>query len=120
MSRMILMAAAIALGAGAGAAQADTLTDRMGGIGLEHQRSSENQYEPDSFVKWDEMDWDHNVIAHELVHSWNGKYRRGATGRTPISSCRGRSAPASSATCMAMSGRRTWRRSASAGRRRPG
>ena len=52
------------------------LTDRMGGIGLEHQRSSENQYEPDSFVKWDEMDWDHNVIAHEYVHAWNGKYRR--------------------------------------------
>ncbi|WP_375290058.1 M61 family metallopeptidase [Qipengyuania sp.] len=52
------------------------LTDRMGGIGLEHQRSAENQYEPDSFVKWDEMDWDHNVVAHELVHSWNGKYRR--------------------------------------------
>ncbi|HEU4820735.1 MAG TPA: peptidase M61 [Qipengyuania sp.] len=52
------------------------LTDRMGGIGLEHQRSSENQYEPESFVKWDEMDWDHNVISHELVHAWNGKYRR--------------------------------------------
>ncbi len=52
------------------------LTDRMGGIGLEHQRSAENQYEPDSFVKWEEMDWDHNVVAHELVHSWNGKYRR--------------------------------------------
>lgn len=52
------------------------VTDRMGGIGLEHQRSSENQWEPDSIVKWDEMDWDHNVIAHELVHAWNGKYRR--------------------------------------------
>lgn len=52
------------------------LTDRMGGIGLEHQRSSENQWEPDSIVKWDEMDWDHNVVAHELVHAWNGKYRR--------------------------------------------
>ena len=52
------------------------MTDRMGGIGLEHQRSSENQYEPDSLVKWDEMDWDRNVIAHELVHAWNGKYRR--------------------------------------------
>ena len=52
------------------------LTDRLGGIGLEHQRSSENQYEPDSLVKWEEMDWDRNVVAHELVHSWNGKYRR--------------------------------------------
>ncbi|WP_370190600.1 M61 family metallopeptidase [Qipengyuania sp.] len=52
------------------------LTDRMGGIGLEHHRSAENQYEPDALVKWDEMDWDHNVVSHELVHSWNGKFRR--------------------------------------------
>ncbi len=52
------------------------LTDRMGGIGLEHHRSSENQYEPNDFVDWDEMAHDRNVIAHELVHSWNGKYRR--------------------------------------------
>jgi predicted metalloprotease with PDZ domain len=52
------------------------MTDRMGGIGLEHHRSSENQWEPDSLVKWDEGDWDHNVLAHELVHAWNGKYRR--------------------------------------------
>ncbi|WP_370034604.1 M61 family metallopeptidase [Qipengyuania mesophila] len=52
------------------------MTDRMGGIGLEHHRSSENQYEPESLIKWDEMDWDHNVVSHELVHSWNGKFRR--------------------------------------------
>ena len=59
------------------------LTDRMGGIGLEHHRSAENQYESDDFVKWDETDWDHNVVAHELVHSWNGKYRRPADLWTP-------------------------------------
>jgi len=59
------------------------MTDRMGGIGLEHHRSSENQYEPDALVKWDEMDWDHNVVAHELVHSWNGKFRRPADLWTP-------------------------------------
>lgn len=52
------------------------LTDRMGGIGLEHHRSSENQYEPSTFIDWDKMDWDRNVISHEFVHSWNGKYRR--------------------------------------------
>ena len=52
------------------------MTDRMGGIGLEHHRSAENQYEPDSLVKWDAMDWDHNVVSHELVHSWDGKFRR--------------------------------------------
>ncbi len=52
------------------------LTDRMGGIGLEHHRSSENQYEPNSFIEWGTMAHDRNVISHELVHAWNGKYRR--------------------------------------------
>ena len=52
------------------------MTDRMGSIGLEHHRSGENQYEPETLVDWDKMDWDRNVVAHELVHSWNGKFRR--------------------------------------------
>ena len=52
------------------------LSDRIGGIGLEHLRSSENQLEPRNFTAWSDMDWDRNVLAHELVHSWNGKYRR--------------------------------------------
>ena len=59
------------------------MTDRMGGIGLEHHRSSENQYEPKSWIDWDKLDWDHNVIPHEFVHSWNGKYRRPADLWTP-------------------------------------
>ncbi|QGN54675.1 M61 family metallopeptidase [Novosphingobium sp. Gsoil 351] len=59
------------------------LTDRMGSIGLEHHRSSENQYEPRDWIEWDKMDWDHNVIPHEFVHSWNGKYRRPADLWTP-------------------------------------
>ncbi|GAB5348977.1 M61 family metallopeptidase [Alteriqipengyuania sp. 357] len=52
------------------------MTDRMGGIGLEHHRSGENQYEPTALIDWDAMDWDRNVVSHELVHSWNGKFRR--------------------------------------------
>ena len=59
------------------------LTDRMGGIGLEHHRSSENQYDPEDFIEWDKQAHDRNVIAHELVHSWNGKYRRPAKLWTP-------------------------------------
>lgn len=59
------------------------LTDRMGGIGLEHHRSSENQQEPKSWINWAEMDWDRNVISHEFVHSWNGKFRRGIDAWTP-------------------------------------
>lgn len=54
------------------------LTDRMGGIGLEHQRSSENSYEPKAFVDWANLAHDRNVTSHELVHSWNGKFRRPA------------------------------------------
>jgi len=59
------------------------LTDRMGGIGLEHHRSSENDYEPETFVKWDDYGWARNVIPHEFNHSWNGKYRRPAALWTP-------------------------------------
>lgn len=59
------------------------LTDRMGDIGLEHHRSSENDYKPETLIKWDQMAWDRNVISHELVHSWNGKYRRPAELWTP-------------------------------------
>ena len=59
------------------------MTEKLGGIGLEHQRSSENTYEPDTLIEWDKMAWDRNVVAHELVHSWNGKYRRPAEMWTP-------------------------------------
>ncbi|MBA4164585.1 MAG: peptidase M61 [Erythrobacter sp.] len=59
------------------------MTDRMGGIGLEHHRSAENQFEPTALTDWEAMDWDHNVVSHELVHSWNGKFRRPADLWTP-------------------------------------
>lgn len=52
------------------------LTDRIGRIGLEHHRSSENTMEPTSLSDWAAMDWSRNVIAHELAHSWDGKFRR--------------------------------------------
>jgi len=59
------------------------LSDRLGGIGLEHLRSSENQLEPKAFVDWDGYDWDRNVLPHELAHAWNGKFRRPAGLWTP-------------------------------------
>ncbi len=59
------------------------LTDRMGAIGLEHLRSSENQLDPKSFTHWDDLDWKRNVLPHEFTHSWNGKYRRPARLWTP-------------------------------------
>lgn len=59
------------------------LSDKLGGIGLEHLKSSENQLEPRNFIEWSEHDWDRNVLAHELAHAWNGKYRRPARLWTP-------------------------------------
>ncbi|MEY2942234.1 MAG: hypothetical protein RLY97_248 [Pseudomonadota bacterium] len=52
------------------------LTDRLGGIGLEHHRSSENSMNPKTFTDWANEDYNRNVIAHELSHSWDGKFRR--------------------------------------------
>ncbi|MFA7262294.1 MAG: peptidase M61 [Caulobacter sp.] len=59
------------------------LTDRMGGIGLEHHRSSENQVEPEYFTDWDRMAPERNLLPHEYSHSWDGKFRRGADLWTP-------------------------------------
>ena len=59
------------------------LTDRMGGIGLEHHRSSENQLEPTAFTKWDDNEYDRNLLPHEFSHSWSGKFRRPARLWTP-------------------------------------
>jgi predicted metalloprotease with PDZ domain len=53
------------------------ITDEMGGIGLEHHRSSENQVEPGYFKKWgDDSLVDRNLLPHEFTHSWDGKFRR--------------------------------------------
>lgn len=52
------------------------LSDELGGIGLEHHRSSENSRNPDYFTKWDDNDSERGLLPHELVHSWNGKFRR--------------------------------------------
>ncbi len=59
------------------------LTERMGDIGLEHHRSSENALKPQNFIDWAGYDWDRNVLAHELAHSWSGKFRRPARLWTP-------------------------------------
>ncbi len=54
------------------------LTDKMGGIGLEHHRSSENGVNPEYFTEWASGPGRRNLLPHELVHSWNGKHRRPA------------------------------------------
>jgi len=54
------------------------ITQEMGGIGVEHHRSSENGTGPGYFTKWDEHGTSRNLLPHEYTHSWVGKYRRGA------------------------------------------
>ncbi|WP_349252557.1 peptidase M61 [Asticcacaulis sp. EMRT-3] len=51
-------------------------TDKLGDIGLEHHRSSENSVEPDYFTNWSQKFYGRDLLAHEFTHSWNGKYRR--------------------------------------------
>ena len=60
-----------------------SITDQLGGIGLEHHRSSENGVTPGYFAKWNEGPGRRNLLPHEYTHSWNGKFRRGADLWTP-------------------------------------
>ena len=55
-----------------------SLSDQMGGNGLEHQRSSEDGTGRDYFTGWDAKTGFTDLLAHEYTHSWNGKYRRPA------------------------------------------
>lgn len=59
------------------------LSDRMGGIGLEHHRSSENAVAAEFFTQWDQQVARRSLLPHEFVHSWNGKFRRPADLWTP-------------------------------------
>jgi predicted metalloprotease with PDZ domain len=59
------------------------LTDRMGGIGLEHHRSSENGTDPEYFTDWNGDAPNRNLLPHEYNHSWDGKFRRPADLWTP-------------------------------------
>jgi predicted metalloprotease with PDZ domain len=54
------------------------MTDKLGGIGLEHHRSSENSVDPEFFTDWSNQFGDRDLLAHEYTHSWNGKWRRPA------------------------------------------
>ncbi|WBH15435.1 M61 family metallopeptidase [Sphingomonas radiodurans] len=60
-----------------------SISDNLGGIGLEHHRSSENGVTPGYFTKWDDGPGRRNLLPHEYAHSWNGKFRRGAGSWTP-------------------------------------
>ncbi len=60
-----------------------SLSDKLGGIGLEHHRSSENGVESGYFTEWATSLSSRNLLPHEYTHSWDGKFRRGADLWTP-------------------------------------
>lgn len=60
-----------------------TLSDTLGGLGLEHHRSSEDGVGTGYFTRPDEAPSSKNLLPHELVHSWNGKFRRPRGLATP-------------------------------------
>jgi len=59
------------------------VSDRLGGIGLEHHRSSENSVDTDYFTDPASTLADRDLLGHEYTHSWNGKWRRPADQLTP-------------------------------------
>jgi predicted metalloprotease with PDZ domain len=57
-------------------------SDQIGGIGLEHHRSSENRVDK-KYLTDAKVSYSRDLLAHEYTHSWNGKFRRGADLWTP-------------------------------------
>ncbi len=60
-----------------------TISDQLGGEGLEHHRSSEDGTDRGYFTDWANKLRDRNLLPHEFTHSWNGKFRRAADLWTP-------------------------------------
>lgn len=55
-----------------------SLSDTVGGKGLEHHQSSEDGTRANYFTDWDAGVSGRDLLAHEYTHSWNGKFRRPA------------------------------------------
>ena len=60
-----------------------SLSDKLGGIGLEHHQSSEDGVKADYFTEGKKNALSRDLFSHEFNHSWDGKYRRGADLTTP-------------------------------------
>ena len=59
------------------------LSDQTFHDGIEHHESSLNATPEEAFTNKDELDAVSDLLPHEFVHSWNGKYRRPADLATP-------------------------------------
>ena len=60
-----------------------SLSDVVGGNGLEHHQSSEDGTRANYFTEWDRGVRGRDLLGHEYTHSWNGKFRRPADLWTP-------------------------------------
>ena len=60
-----------------------TLSDHVAHFGLEHHESSDNRRREKYLIDESERKYGGVLLPHELVHSWNGKYRRPAGLATP-------------------------------------
>ncbi|HTD15528.1 MAG TPA: hypothetical protein VK673_10130, partial [Chthoniobacterales bacterium] len=59
------------------------LSDKVGGIGLEHHQSSEDGLGTDYLTDWENGALERDLLGHEYTHSWDGKFRRPADLWTP-------------------------------------
>jgi predicted metalloprotease with PDZ domain len=55
-----------------------SLSDTVGGKGLEHHQSSEDGTRANYFTDWSAGVAGRALLPHEYTHSWNGKFRRPA------------------------------------------
>ena len=60
-----------------------TVSDQVAHFGLEHHESSDDRTGADVIRNDESRKWLAGLMAHEYVHSWNGKYRRPAGLATP-------------------------------------
>jgi predicted metalloprotease with PDZ domain len=55
-----------------------TLSDHVASFGLEHHESSDDRLAERTLLDGDLLTYFSELLPHEYVHSWNGKYRRPA------------------------------------------
>lgn len=60
-----------------------TLSDYVAHFGLEHHESSDNRVPEDTLTETAVFKINADLLSHEIVHSWNGKYRRPGGLATP-------------------------------------
>jgi predicted metalloprotease with PDZ domain len=60
-----------------------SVSDIVGGEGLEHHQCSEDGSPANYFTDWPANVGERDLLPHEYTHSWNGKFRRPADLWTP-------------------------------------